>query len=1140
MHCGTRSTLFWILLGSAVLLLCLPGGRAAAQDRVKSWIYIDHSCTARTFVEGEAWEVPVEYYLDPAEDQGGTRLNLWGGGPWIDNPDGKYTTDRHHESYPGLFQTVEAEPGRHTHVFRLTVPPALPQNAVLLIARFQDASGESWPWEFRRGRMWFVRRGGYFELETDKPGNLFTYDEPVRLVARLKNVSSPGQQKALTYTVWDVSGAAVAQGQVPFTVRQDGQEVPIELNLDRRGTFLIEAAVPGWEKRDTTFCRIPDVMAITGGAPTRFGMTSVVAPDPPERTDELCRIARRLGLTSCRTMHSWYDMEPGPGVYKLDAWERALDIGRRHGIDTWICIYNPPAWALVDTESLRSYKAVRVDWDAWRDFVRTVTARLKGRLYGWEWLNEITPGGTEDPVTDYVKLCRIGTEAAREVDPDIVTILAGGLWPRSYRIEMLKAGVGRYVDVLPIHYSNGGGVIEAREDLASVGCEHVAVWDDETARGLNAWNVPPLEELRNTAQADWVLTQWPDELAAGCEKIIYFGGNGAPAGNWTYLLGDLRPRPVAATLAVFVSKLFATQPVGVFSLGKGGLFHLFERDGSAVLVCSTYEQEGETVSLQVGTDRLVATDYQGNEAELGAAGGVASLRLVPMRHFLEGADLDVLKAYVVPQVQTHRGAMKRTRLVEVPRVTMLVGQEGELFVLLRNLYERELSGAVRLSLPRGWPDPDEVRFSLAPGEELSLPIPVVVPGDARPEDHAAEAVFTFSRDKLPEISKPFVIAAITPGMVGNLVRNGGFEGADDSGTGPEGWRVNGTTSQWADAEGLGLGLGKRVLKFAQSEDYVSSGQTLQLRGGQTYLYTAWVWNRNMHAGSNVYLNMTDGTRQSLYDVHVFTAGESTPHWQMFTSRIRTPENLKDAGFSPLGIGQGWALFDNVRVTPFEGTDFAAECYRAPSPPAIDGKLDDWITECPLPLVGRNQLTVLEPSYAWTPENLNGVGYLMWDEENLYVAVQVLDDTHHTAGTGDRVTQGDGLILAFDPTNRSPEAAQKAFAYYVSSAVPGGGSGVHTIYRPEAYSGGLRTGHLFRDSSVYEMAISRDDGGCTYEIRMPWAELGGVQPAFAGKFAFSVQLNDNDGRGPAAHMNWGGGIAPAWRPADFGVVTLLND
>jgi hypothetical protein len=134
--------------------------------------------------------------------------------------------------------------------------------------------------------------------------------------------------------------------------------------------------------------------------------------------------------------------------------------------------------------------------------------------------------------------------------------------------------------------------------------------------------------------------------------------------------------------------------------------------------------------------------------------------------------------------------------------------------------------------------------------------------------------------------------------------------------------------------------------------------------------------------------------------------------------------------------------------------------------------------------------------------------------------------------------GDGLVLAFDPTNRSPEAGAKAFAYYVSSAAPGGGSGKHTLFRPKAHSGGLQDGHLFKDSSVYEMSIAKGEGTCTYLIRMPWSELG-IRPDVGVRFAFSIQLNDSDGKGLGAHINWGGGISPNWTPGDFGVVTIVE-
>lgn len=104
-------------------------------------------------------------------------------------------------------------------------------------------------------------------------------------------------------------------------------------------------------------------------------------------------------------------------------------------------------------------------------------------------------------------------------------------YPRSFRNSVLTAGIGKYIDVLPVHYQNGDGILEARQDLDAAGLPHIAVWEDESAKGLNAWGVPPLEELQNTLQCDWVLRQWTDELAAGCEKIIYFGGTGSAAGS---------------------------------------------------------------------------------------------------------------------------------------------------------------------------------------------------------------------------------------------------------------------------------------------------------------------------------------------------------------------------------------------------------------------------------------------------------------------------------------------------------------------------------------------------------------------------------------------------------------------------------
>ncbi len=130
-----------------------------------------------------------------------------------------------------------------------------------------------------------------------------------------------------------------------------------------------------------------------------------------------------------------------------------------------------------------------------------------------------------------------------------------------------------------------------------------------------------------------------------------------------------------------------------------------------------------------------------------------------------------------------------------------------------------------------------------------------------------------------------------------------------------------------------------------------------------------------------------------------------------------------------------------------------------------------------------------------------------------------------------------MVLAIDPTLRGPDARARSFAYYLSSAAPGGGSGRYTLFRPPAHSEGRPSGHLLRDSSIYDMTVVPSPG-CLYELRIPFSELG-IKGAVGTRIGLSLQLNDNDGNDLTARMNWGGGLYPTWNPLDFGIVTLVE-
>lgn len=1093
----------------------------------KSWIYIEPPDPARIIKANEKFEVTVKYNLDPSENWGdGTRLALIPLGPWIDCPDGKYTTSRQHVNYPGLgTQETRVEPGKGQHVFTFAASGVYRYNGLLFVAQFTGGDGKNWPWQVRSGGPRFTYEDKIYQLANDKPGGLFTYDEPVKLRIVFKDGAVKGEQKTLHYRLVNTKGLEIGSGQVPFTVGERDASVAFTPEVKERGTFLLEADVAGWGERELIFARIPDVLKLTGGGKTQFGATNLA-------TDAECKVARMLGLTTCRQFFEWRFIQPGRDTWNFAPFDRILDVNKRHGIEPWVCLTTPPNWVQLGAATDVGYEPFPFDAAAWRASAAAMTSRWKGKISGWEWLNEIVPGSKcQNPVEDYVRFCRIGTETAKKINPSFKTILAGGLWPRTFRLDCLKAGVGRFVDELPVHYSDMGGILDAREDLSAAGAGHVVVSDDENGSGLSTWGMPSREIIQIKTQSQFILDRWPDELAAGATRVTCFGGWTDPAGNWSYLLDPSTPRPLAATIAVLTSKLAGARSTGKFYLPGHAVFHLFERKGKAVLVASSTAAGGEKIALNAGSARVVVTDYQGNETTLQAAAGKVRLDLGAMRVFIEGGDLDVLKSYCAVAI----GAGQR--VVEYPNATVIKGLAAKVPVTVRNRYARTLEGTVAIAAPGGWPSSGKRQFSIHPGAEQLLEVPVAVPAAVASGEFALNAHITFRDTRLPGVEKPFGLSVISREMVGNLLKNGGFEAAGKSEEAPDAWSLGKTPKRYPS--GSGPGLGAHVLRFENCPTYDHAGQTIAALPGRTYLYTAWVWNHDMVAGSNITHVLADGGRKDFFTPQVFMSGQSSPSWRFYSCRTEAPQNIKEIAFTPVVQGAGWAMYDNLRVTIYEGSNYAAECHRARTPLKLDGTLDGWNTSCPLPLLCENQLTVFDKAYRWTPENLSGVAYLMWDSKALYLAVEVSDDLHWARTTGEATPNGDSVVLAIHPARAIPGREDKAFEYYLSTASPGGGSGASTLYRPLTRSGGLSSGQLARDSSVYELAVHTKGRITLYQLRMPWSELGGIAPAFGSKFGISLMLNDNDGSGRAACITWGDGLVFGWSPSHFGIATLVD-
>lgn len=1070
----------------------------------KSALWIDRTSTQETGParKGDKVTATVKYRLDPSETWGDkpTQIEIVPLGPWIDNPDGQINKGRQHVFYHGLWSLKkEIQPGEGEATFEWTIGQTSRYNGHFFLAKFKRPDGKDWPWDSRGGSLAIARENQGLILEGASQGGIFFGDATPAVDVVWSPKAAPGAKQA-KMTVKNVAGQVVLEREVSVDPAKKNERIEIP-GIPERGCFSVTLDVPDVGS-DYAFVATAPVFTRRGSAPTPFGCTDVNSPECSE-------LAAKLGFSYVRHFTGWSGLEPQRGRYRFDGIGRTIDANVAAGLRPWISLQGAPSWALPQGMFGFGFEPAPVDMQAWAGVVTAVSRRFKGKLYGWEWLNEIVPGGKcEDPVATYLEMCRQGTAAAKAVDPNLEIQLAGGLWPHNFRIDLLNAGVGRLIDVLPVHYANYSSVDEAWRDLRARGLDKVGVIDNESASGMSVWNMNAEQTLAMSVnQCLHVMTRWPDVLCAGATRVVYFGGQPNAAGNWSYLLDARTPRPVAVTLAVVQGKLAYAKPVGKFFLGEAEVWLFENTGGSSVVFLRVAGKEGVAIDLPA-RGALKTTDYQGNEKTVRGAVVAGDMPVI-----VEGADLDALKMCVVAS------AGRSSVPAPVPQHVVDLGDAMKVPVRVRNPYAAAKTFALASSA-FGWGSAQSVKVALEPGEEKFVEMTFVCNAGAKVPP-TTDLKLVVAADGLPTVEKPFVLYATDGASMGNLLQNGDFE------NGKSGW--NGLGSVESDSDDAA----NHVFKLAGTGNWVQAGQTLQVPvPGQTYLYTAWAWSKNMDAGSNLIIEDQKGAKQNLYMPNVFNTGaQGTRYWRYFAKQVATKADVRSIFFQPVGRGASgaWTLYDNIQVTLYRGTDYVG----------FAGK-GDAAKGSPIPLLCDNQIKA-DAGYTWAPKNLAGKASFGWDEQDLAFDLVVEDDaavwTPATSESGLETLRGDAIALTLFPRMGVDGPENDQIRWYISKASPGGGSGAVTVFRPAKYSCGAKSGQLVKDSSVYDVAISREGSRTRYRVKIPWAEIPGFTPAKGATFGCTLELFDADTQGgPQGRMSWGGGLREA--PGDCGLVTLL--
>jgi hypothetical protein len=171
--------------------------------------------------------------------------------------------------------------------------------------------------------------------------------------------------------------------------------------------------------------------------------------------------------------------------------------------------------------------------------------------------------------------------------------------------------------------------------------------------------------------------------------------------------------------------------------------------------------------------------------------------------------------------------------------------------------------------------------------------------------------------------------------------------------------------------------------------------------------------------------------------------------------------------------------------------------RAPAPPSLDGSLDEWAgPEYGVPYV------VFQPENWHGPEDHSATFRIMWDENRLYLGLNVRDDRHVQLASGSTLYNGDDVEIQLDvdlegdwnDTGLSEDDGQMGFA------IKDLATGRHEAYvwRPPSRAQAL----------TLQLALRQTPAGYTVETAIPWPALNLV-PESEKAYGFCLSLADTD-------------------------------
>ena len=271
-----------------------------------------------------------------------------------------------------------------------------------------------------------------------------------------------------------------------------------------------------------------------------------------------------------------------------------------------------PTWALARPNELSNYlpgnAAEPRNIEDWRNYVRTVALRYKGRLKNYELWNEVNVSGFYSGSKEkLVELARAAYQILKEVDPDIVFIspsITGASGEHAWLDEYFAKGGAQYTDVVSYHFyvpkSPPEAMLPVIQRVQAImrkhGLEKKPLWngtgwriDDKTKTkqlaGVDKTWVMLDDEAASAYLARTFILSWP----AGVSRVHWY--------SWDSLdMGLIRAGSLKLTPAAFAFDTVARQLTG-------GLLKQCTR-GNALWTCQLLRADGKGIWIVWAEDNV--------------------------------------------------------------------------------------------------------------------------------------------------------------------------------------------------------------------------------------------------------------------------------------------------------------------------------------------------------------------------------------------------------------------------------------------------------------------------------------------------------------------------------------------------------